>query len=107
MEGIDLSRDPHHGINCRYEVYRLWARLLHYWRAKLPHHSRFDFDGILKCYLREFKGSKVVDYSPSPDAIRISKSLLTSSPTSGRLLVNNYVFKKDFSQGIGKVHLLP
>ena len=73
VEGIDLSRDPRHGVKRRYEVYRLWARLLHHRRAKLPHHSRFDFDGVLKCYLRELTGGEVVDDLPPPDAIRISK----------------------------------
>ena len=44
VEGIDLKKDPRHGIKRRYEVY---PRLLHHRRSRLPHHSKFDFDGIL------------------------------------------------------------
>ena len=73
VEGIDLKKDPRHGIKRRYEVYRLWARLLHHRRSKLPHSSKFDFDGILKRYLRELTGGEVVDDPPPPDSLKITK----------------------------------
>ena len=73
VEGIDLKKDPRHGIKRRYKVYRLWARLLHHRRSRLPHHSKFDFDGILKRYLRDLTEGEVVDDPPNPDSLKITK----------------------------------
>ena len=67
-----MKEDPRHGIKRRYEVYHLWAHLLHHCRSILPRHSQFDFDGILKWYLRDLTLGEVVDYPPPSDVLRIT-----------------------------------
>ena len=61
------------GIKARYEVYRLWARLLRHRRTPFKKHGKFDFDGSLKWYLRSVTKGDVVDDDPPPDAIVVTK----------------------------------
>ena len=52
------------GKKARYEVYRLWARLLRHRRTPYKKHGRFDFQDDLKWYLRDVTKEDVVDDDP-------------------------------------------
>ena len=57
------------GKKARYEVYRLWARLLRHRRTPYKKHGRFDFHDDLKWYLRDVTKGEAVDDDPPSDAI--------------------------------------
>ena len=48
----------------RYEIYRLWARLLRHRRISYKKHGRFDFHNDLKWYLRDVAKGEFVDDDP-------------------------------------------
>ena len=52
------------GKKARYEIYRLWARLLRHRRTPYKKHQRFDFHDDLKWYLRDVTKVKVEDDDP-------------------------------------------
>ena len=69
LDFCEMFKDK--GKSGRYEVYRLWARLLRHRRTPYKKHGRFDFDDTLKWYLRRVSKGDIVDADPPPDAIII------------------------------------
>ena len=60
------------GKKVRYEVYRLWARLLRHRRTLYKKHGRFDFHDDLKWYLRDVTKREVADDDLPSHAIYVN-----------------------------------
>ena len=58
----------------RYEVYRLWARLLRHRRTPFKKHDHFDFDPSIKDYLRFVSKGEIVDADVPSDAVKVSST---------------------------------
>ena len=56
----------------RYNVYRLWARLLRKRRAPFSRRDRFVFDDRLKNYIRHLTGGEIVDQEPHAGARHVT-----------------------------------
>ena len=56
----------------RYEVYRLWARLLRYRITPFKKHSRFHYEHCLKDYLRYIFKGEIIDAEVPDGAITVT-----------------------------------
>ena len=60
------------GKEGRYEVYRLWARLLRHRRTPYHRHQVFDFSPKLKDFMRVVASADIVDAPAPAHAVYIS-----------------------------------
>ena len=63
------------GKKARYEIYRLWARILRKRRTPFSPHDMFIFADPLKNYLRKISGGDITDDPPRVGAKDISNDM--------------------------------